>query len=210
MLSHYTKAYAQGLNTALIYYSVAQNPGEVLTYTHTMESMQSNTETIVTTNLTHSYFKSIVDQNMGCYSTVLGAEYRIGSRQFNIFFTDEEPTETFTFLNAFNVTETAYLYNTTTIKTEVDRSEAICGKTAEFYDQTVRVKHEVETASLAYDEAKWLNQLLTSRLVRHSLEDGTLQEVLISDISSEISNSDKELIRLKFSYKYTDANEYLL
>jgi len=34
-------------------------------------------------------------------------------------------------------------------------------------------------------------------------------QVLISDITSEVVDSDKELSRLKFSWQYADGNEYL-
>ena len=87
-------------------------------------------------------------------------------------------------------------------------ADTLAGKT-QFYDETVKVKHEVETASLPYDEAKWLNQMLTSKLVKRRIEDGSYEKVLISDITSEVTDSDKELIRLKFSWKYADGNEWL-
>jgi hypothetical protein len=79
----------------------------------------------------------------------------------------------------------------------------------QFYDETVKVKHEVETAPLTYDEAMWLNQMLTSKLVKRPMDDGEEAEVLISDISSEVTDADKELIRLKFSWKYADGTERL-
>jgi hypothetical protein len=39
--------------------------------------------------------------------------------------------------------------------------------------------------------------------------DGTFEEILISDITSEVSDSDKDLIRLKFSWKYADGSQWL-
>ena len=208
-LSNYTKANAQGSNYALIYYSQQGADGVVFTYTSTFSKMQSTTEGIVNKQLSHGYFKTLVDQAVGTNSKILGAEYHIGNRQFNIFFTDEKPTEEFSFKNAFNIMETVYLYNTTTIKTEIDRSEAVCGRKTQFYDETVKIKHEVETAALSYDEAKWLNQMLTSKLVEHPDDNGDTVQVLISDITSEVTDSNKELIRLKFSWKYADGIEYL-
>jgi hypothetical protein len=208
-LSNYTKANAQGSNYALIYYRQQGADGVVFTYTSTFSKIQSNTERIVNKQLSHGYFKTLVDQAVGTNSKILGAEYHIGNRQFNIFFTDEKPTEEFSFKNAFNIMETVYLYNTTTIKTEMDRSEAVCGRKTQFYDETVKIKHEVETAALSYDEAKWLNQMLTSKLVEHPDDNGDTVQVLISDITSEVTDSSKELIRLKFSWKYADGIEYL-
>ena len=66
----------------------------------------------------------------------------------------------------------------------------------------------METAPLTYDEALWLNQLLTSRYVTRMVGYLVVQ-VLITDISSEVVESDKELSRLKFSWQYADGNEYL-
>ena len=208
-LCNYTKAYAQGSNTALIYYSHQKVPGVIFTYKANLGKMQSTSEKIVTAELSHQYFKAMVDKAKSTNCKVHGVEYQIGSRRFNIFFTDEEPTEEFCFLNAFNIIETVYLYNTTTIKTEVDRSETVCGNRTQFYDESVKVKHEVETAPLTHDEAMWLNQMLTSRLVQKPVWNNAAAQILISDISSEVSDSDKELIRLKFSWRYADNNEYI-
>ena len=208
-LSNYTKAYAQGNNFALIYYSLSQFSGQIFTYNANLGKMQSTAEKIVTAELSYNYFKSTVDQALGTDCIVDGVEYQIGIRQFNIFYTDEKPTEMFNFLNAFNIEETAYLFNTTSIKTEIDRSEAVCGHRTQFYNETINVKHEVETAPLTYDEAKWLNQMLTSKQVKRFINDEESAEVLISDISSEVTDSDKELIRIKFSWKYADGNEWI-
>jgi hypothetical protein len=207
-LNNYTQANTQGSNYALIYYSVPYIPGVALQYNNVMPKIQSSTERIVTVNLTHAYFKGIVDTAMSTDCKVLGVEYHIGSRQFNIFFTDEQPTETFHFLNAFNVSEIAYLYGTTTVKTDVSRNEAICGKRTQLYDETVTVKHEVETAPMTYDEAMWFSQLFTSKDVNRKTSDRMSAAVLISDITSEVTDSNKEMVKLKFSWKYAAGIEY--
>lgn len=208
-LSNYTRANAKSYNTAYIYYSRNVSPGVISTYHNNMNSVQSTTEKIVSVTLTHRSFKQIVDQALGISCKVHGVEYQIGDREFNIFFTEEEPTDVFSFFNAFNIEERAYLFGATTIKTEIDRSEAVCGYNTQYYDEKVKTKYEVETAPLTIDEAKWLNQMLTSNLVKHGMEDGTFEDILISDITSEVSNSDKDLIRLKFSWKYADGSEWL-
>lgn len=208
-LSNYTKAYVQSNNRVLIYYSATDTPDDVQTYETSLGKNQSTKEDIITADLSHKYFKKMVDQGVHTDSIIKGVEYQIGGRYFNIFFTDEQPTETFKFLNAFNIMETAYLYNTTTVKTEIDRSEAVCGQQTQFYDETVKVKHEVETAPLTNSEATWLNQMLTSKLVKVLIDGYTAVPVLISDISSEVSDSDKELIRLKFTWVFVDGTEWI-
>ena len=205
-ICNHTNGYVMGSNFAKIYYSVPWTPGQMLIYNWEFGKMQSTSEAIITSDWTYDDFKETVNVP-DC--TVHMVEYQIGPRSFNIFFTDEEATDVFKFVNAFNIEETAFLFNTTTVKTEVDRSEAVCGNRTQFYDETIKVKHEVETAPLTYDEAMWLNQMLTSKLVKHPMENGEDAEVLISDIASEITDADKELIRLKFSWKYADSTEWI-
>ena len=208
-LNNYTQAYAQGTNFARIYYSPVGSPEQVMTYDLTMSSMQSQTTQIVTATLSNTYYYGIIYSTRGIRSIIRGVEYHIGVRQFNVFFTEEEASDVFTFRNAFNIEETVYLFGATTIKTEVERSEAICGRETQFYDETVKVKHEVETAALPYNEAKWFNEMLTSKYVTHQLEDGSYKRIVISDITSEVTDSSKELIRLKFSWKYADGSEWI-
>ena len=73
----------------------------------------------------------------------------------------------------------------------------------------MKVRHEVETAPLTHDEAMWLNQMLTSRLVLKPVDNYDTAQILISDITSEVSDSDKDLVRIKFCWKYADGNEWL-
>ena len=208
-LSNYSEAYVQGNNTATVFYRTLHDNSRHV-YSYSLGRVQTTTEGIVTADLSHQHFKEVVERNISPLTCIVeGVEYQIGNRHFNIFFTDEAPTDIFTLRSAFNIMETAYLYGATTIKTEVDRSEAVCGQATHFYDETVKVKHEVETAPLPYDEAKWINQLLTSKLVRRPIDNETMPQVLISDITSEVTDSDKDVIRLKFSWKYADGNEYI-
>ena len=111
-------------------------------------------------------------------------------------------------MNAFNIPERAYLYGATTTKTEVNRSEAVIGRKTLFYDETVTVKHEVETGPMTYDEAMWLSQMFASRWVNRILPNNKSAEILISDISSEVTDSNKELMKLKFSWKYAEGTEW--
>ena len=62
---------------------------------------------------------------------------------------------------------------------------------------------------MSYEEAKWINQMLTSKLVQRPGGNNEYVQVLISDITSEVSNSDKDLIRIKFSWKYAEGVEWI-
>jgi hypothetical protein len=104
--------------------------------------------------------------------------------------------------------EKMYLFGATSIKTEVDRNEAICGNTTQFYDENVKVKHEVETAPLTYEEAKSMTEMLTSKYVTRRVGNSTFEKVLITDITSEVTDSNKELTKIKFSWKYAEGTEW--
>ncbi len=209
-LNYYRKAIVLRNITALVFYRQLSNPENILQESCNLGNTgYPKTNGITYEELSYDVFKGIIDQTKGVPCEVLGLVYQIGEKCFSIFFTSEEPTESFTFFNCFNVEETAYLYNTSTVKIEVDRSEAVCGHQTQFYDETINTKHEVETSSLPYEEAKWLNQMLTSKRVYHPAADNKLVQVLISDITSEITDSDKDLIHLKFSWKYADGAEWL-
>ena len=207
-LSYCTDDSEEGTNYAVIHYSTPTRPGKILTYRRQFEGSLFDSSTIVSDSLSHAYFKSQVDRAMKVDCQVHGVEYHIGKRHFNLFFTDEQPSDSFTFMNAFNILETVNLFGTTTIKTEVNHSEAICGRKAQFYDETTSIKYEVETAPLRYDEAKWLSEMLASKYVTHQIDDFTQVQVLISDITSEVTDSDKDLIRLKFTWKYADGSQW--
>ena len=208
ILCNYTKAFEEGYNNITIYYSMPYAADTVLIKNHYMGRVQSETAKIVSVKLDYAYFKTIVDNATGGNAVIRGAEYHIGGRRFNIFFTDEQPTDNFEFLNCFGEQETLYLYGATTIKSEVDRSEAVSGRKTQYYDETVKVKHEVETAPLTFEEAKWVSQMLTSKWVAKHLAEGIAEEILISDITSEVTDSDKELTRIKFSWKYAKGTEW--
>ena len=207
-VNFFSKANARATTFALIYYEPIDSPGNVLTYEYSFTKVLTTKEKVLTNELSHSYFKKIVDNDKKTDCRVLGVEYEIGERRIDLFFTDEEPTITIKFLSAFNIMETAYLWGTTTTKTEVDRSETVCGHQTSFYDETIKVIHNVETAPLTHDEAMWLNQMLTSRLVLMPTDTYDTVPILITDITSEISDSDKDLVRLKFSWKYADGFEW--
>jgi len=206
-IHNYAEANQLSDNRIIIYYSRSSVHGVVFEYTKTSSRIQTETTKIVSTVLNYQYFQDILNENLDYETTVHGAIYQIGNRRYSVYFTDEEPTDQFEFLNAFGVQETYYLYGATTVKTEIDRSEAICGRKTQYYDETVHVLHEVETAPLMVEEAEWLSQMLTSKWIAR-LTGTELKQVLISDIVSEITDDGEELIRLKFSWRYPDETEY--
>lgn len=208
-LYNYAKAYEQGNNYCKIYYTFSYTPGEIFTYNSYSSSVQSEKSQVIYKQLTRAFFENMLWDAPDIHCIIIAAEYHIGSRQFNVFFTDETPSDEFSFLNAFNVPECLYLFGATTTKTQVNRSEAVCGRETQFYEESVSVIHEVETAPMPYDEAMWMSQMFTSKWVSRIISEETSATVLISDITSEVTDSEKELIKLKFSWKYAEGTEWI-
>ena len=139
---------------------------------------------------------------------LLSFTFHVGLRSMTFFVTDEAPDFRLSFLNAFNVTEYAEFYAVTTRKQKVERSEANCNFDHIFYDQKTEIAFEVETAALPYEEAVWLNQVFSSRYVAIPIYGDTFEQILITDSTSEITDSDKEQNRLKFTYKFAKDKQH--
>ena len=127
------------------------------------------------------------------------------------YVTDEQPDLTISFYDGFYNLAIAELYAVTTRKLEVERNEATCQHTTRFYDQQEELTFEVETSFLPYDEAVWLEQMLSSRSVGVRIGNtNQTRTILITDSTSEISDSDKEKNKLKFTYKLAKPEQYKL
>ena len=135
---------------------------------------------------------------------VLGGTIVHGNRVIDFFFTDDEPIESFGFYNAFNVWENYYVFGTSNIKTSFTQKEAICAGMSSYYNQSASRVVEIKTVPLSYEEALWVNEFLGSKRIVKVIPPDDDRDILISDITSEISDSDKETISIKFSWKYAD------
>ena len=210
LLYYMAFANQQGSNYFKIHYSYPYIGNQFFEYTLNKQKILSNTTQVMMERLDYDTFRQIIDENVpGSNATIHYVEIAYGNRRFTIFFTDELPQLKMTFLNAFNLLETAYIYGVTNSKTTVDRSEAVMGRKTQYYDQTVTTKHEVETSALTKEEAEWLKQMLYSKEVRVWESYSNQVKVLISDITCEITDSDKELTKIKFSWRYADDTEWM-
>jgi len=119
----------------------------------------------------------------------------------------------FFYLNCFGVVEQLSLQRTTTEKVKADRSIATLGKSSQFYDVTTSKEYEVESAALTSDECLQVDQMLTSPSVRipygpnTSLYDNdfdALIPILITDFTSELSDTDEKLNSVKFTWRFAE------
>lgn len=128
----------------------------------------------------------------------------IGNRSFTYYVdNDFTPQQCFIFRNVFNMEEVTYLEAVTVTKTDAERSLATSHGVSMFYDQVDEQEHEVSTAPLSTEEADWLEQLLLSHKVQRMQDGGTLVEVLVTDMTAEVTDSDEEYRRLKFTFRVT-------
>ena len=141
---------------------------------------------------------------------LLSFTVRTGSRVMKVFVVDEKPSISFLFLNSYNVTETMFVMGTTSFETKITRKEAVTQDITSFYDKSVLRKWEVETIALTQEEAVWYNEFLESDYVTLNLsQEHNALRILISDINSEISDSSKKSIHIKFSWRFDDNSYWI-
>lgn len=129
-------------------------------------------------------------------------------RYFSFYIRETNPDMVFRFSNCFNAFENVAFYGgVTATKTKVDRSQAICNSILSFYDQTVEKTFEVESAPLPTIEVDWIEQLFMSDNVR--LRDGAyFRSVLITESTYELSDSNTDLSRVKFTWRYATKTPF--
>ena len=117
------------------------------------------------------------------------------------------------YLNCFGVVEHLALPRTTTVKVKTDRSLASLGKTSQFYDITHSKEYEVESGPLTADECLQVEQMLTSPSVRipygpdvalYDTDFDALIPILITDFTSELSDTDEKLNSVKFTWRFAE------
>ncbi len=108
---------------------------------------------------------------------------------------------TFRFRNIFNTPEYIDIVGTLKRKTAVERSLAICSGHSRQYNRVINRTYELTTAPLTDDQAKAIEQLIES----HSIQlCGTPSDsdILITDHTCEVDNSDDTLISVKFTFRF--------
>ena len=177
--------------------------GTIRTYTYTRSIYHYNLPRIYSVWLSSSEIQSAVEREEGgSVGTLLSFTFHVGRRALTVYVSDEPYEVDFYFNNAFNVQEHIFIYGTTKLKTTFDRKEAVSQGISSFYNMSVERKHEVEMAPMGMEEAEWFNEFLASTYVFRELSQDWEPTVLISDITSEISDSAKDLIKMKFSWRY--------
>ena len=187
-----------------------EDDGTIRTYTYTRSIYHYNNHNIYGVWLSPNDIQTYVERDEGGpVGTLLSFTFHVGRRSITVYVTDEPYEVDFFFRNSFNVLEHIFVYGTTKLKSSFDRKEAVSRGISSFYNMSVERKHEVETAPMSMEEAEYFNEFLASTYVYHTLNQDWEPTVLISDISSEISDSAKNLIKMKFSWRYDDNRRYV-
>lgn len=153
---------------------------------------------------------SQIDKNVLSLS-MLTFSLSVGSRMLT-FWIDKNLSvnDNFFFRNCFNAIDFCFLDSITTDKTVVERSQAVVNGKCRFYDQSVSKSFEVKTSCLTFHESKWLDQLISAFTVYKVIYDGSNfedaqnYEIMITDSSCEVSNSNDKPNEFKFSWKFSD------
>ena len=198
-------------NFAPYYICRFERNGGIRSYRLNYNMYHYNEPRIYNIIITPSTIKALVDaQEGGNCGQLLSFEVHVGYRSMTVFVVDEQPAAQFHFRNAYNALESIFVFGTTSFKTEVSRKEAVSQNVISFYDKSVSRKWEVKTVPLTLEEAMWYNEFLESDKVTMELsQDYTDVEVLISDITSEISDSAKDQVHIKFSWKFNDNARWI-
>lgn len=131
---------------------------------------------------------------------VIAVTVSVGNRHMEYYRPARRENVGFIFRNAFNVAESAYLNAVVSRKTEDGRKIARVDGHLAHYDRKPVTEYEVETSPLSFEEASWIDQLITSPEV--NLLDGTA--VIITDGTAECNNDNAEMNAAKFSFKELD------
>lgn len=140
---------------------------------------------------------------------LLSFSVSVGPRNITYYVIDRKNLTQMFFINAFNVFELFEIQGVTTAKTTVERDTAVINRRETFYDRTIEKKYEVQTSALSSPVKDWVEQFLFSPLVKMFDPDADsideMTEVLITESACEISNSNTELGKVKFTWKYADV-----
>lgn len=133
-------------------------------------------------------------------SSIIAVTVSVGNRHMEYYRPARKENVAFRFLNAFNVFESAYLSAVVARKTEDGRKIARLAGGLAHYDRRPVTEYEVQTAPLSFEEASWIDQLVTSPDVR-LLDDTPL---IIVDGEALCANDNAEMNSAKFTYKERD------
>lgn len=181
--------------------SLRDSAGDVRHVTLTASENLTATGTVQTVLISTDAIRSHLAQVVESDFELLALNVRVGSRSMQYYRQEPHPNAAFLFMNCFNVPELALLQCATTTKTKDERKIGYVGRRRVKYNPNRTVEHEVQTAPMPMEQARWIDQLVTSPTVW--LTDGA--QVVITDGECEVSDDNAALSSVKFTWMYSDA-----
>ena len=193
------------------YEATFERGGQIYNYQAQQQIQHYNRPFVYSIYVSPPSVRSLINAMAGIdCGTLLSFTLRVGERSLVVYVIDDEPCDEFFFRNCYNCMETMFIFGTTTMKTEISKKEAVVHERTSFYDKQVTRKWEVKTSPMTLEEASWFNEFLASDDVWKNINEGYGgYKVLISDITSEISDSAKDHIHMKFSWRFDDNAVWL-
>ena len=168
------------------------------------------------------YIRDVIDRIKSAKKldaiTLQSVTVRVKDRSVTYFVDPSlDSARKFYFVNCFNIVEQLPLVCTTTDKISSDRSVAVIGRGAQFYDVTNSKEYETETGPLTSDECRLIEQMLQSPKVKiqwgfeSEVEEDfdAMFEILITDFTCELSDSNTELNKVKFTWQFAETTPKL-
>lgn len=138
--------------------------------------------------------QAVNDNNVSLRSFSISCDNRAAA-----FFIDPSliSARRFFFKNCFNAQDAIRIPGVFKEKSTADRSTATVNGLAQFYDQSSLTEFSIDSAPLTYDECKLFQQLCISR----SASDELNRQILITDFSCEISDTDEKPNSVKITWR---------
>lgn len=187
----------------------ATSSGEVLSTTITLWTTEYEENGVDTLIIKYNDIVLALSQDRFDVDRLLAYTINIGQRHMTYYVHAVNPAVAFTFRNCFNALESVALFGITTTKTKIERSIASISSGDSFYDQSTEKDYEFQTAPLTTEEGALIEQLFESQKVyigttQNVSNINSLPVVLITDSSCEITDSNADLPRVKFTWRYAD------
>lgn len=141
-------------------------------------------------------------ERMNVKGKLLSFTVHRGNLAKTFYVIDSIPNLTLLLRNEFNCPEYFSLTCVTKRKLDLDRSTATSQGITTFYDDNSSYEYEVESSMLTYEEANRLSILLLSHDIEIIEGEDNNVPIIITDLSSEISDADNATNSVKFKYKY--------
>ena len=140
---------------------------------------------------------------LGLKGRILQLTVHRGALAKTFYVVDRTPNLTLIVRNEFNAEEYIHLNCVTKRKLVLGRSTTTCLGTTAFYDDKSEYEYEVESAMLRYEEACHFSELLLSYSIELLEFNQARIPIIITDLSSEVSDADNATNSIKFKYKFT-------